>query len=144
MSYAHSAHEPPLVRLCSIGQTQLRSAQQHLERRRLESRLASLLEAARFHQSQHTPAGSRVYRLLNTTLQSKLSEYCQKWQVAPDQLRAELPAICMLEQLAEPQPKPERSLIVFVSVIGSFVLAFVLGVVAGLVRLGYHLLGGGR
>ena len=144
MSYAQSAHETPLVRLCSIGQTQLRAAQQHLERRRLESRLASLVEAARGHQSQSVPAGAQVYRLLNTNLQTTLSEYCQKWQVNPDQLRAELPAIGTLEQLEQAQPSRGREITVLLSLVCSFAVAFLVGLVAGLVRLGYHLLGGGQ
>ena len=144
MSSVTSTHESPLVRLCSMGQTKLRSAQQHLERRRLESRLASLVEAARGHQAQNVPAGAEVYRLLEAALLSILSEHCERWEVQPDQLQAELPAIGMLRQLAKPQHKPPRSLTVVLYLIGSLAAAFALGLVAGLVRLGYHLLGGGR
>jgi hypothetical protein len=102
------------------------------------------MEAARGHQAQELPAGAAVYRLLHQTCESSLADYSQRWQVDPAQLRAELPAIGMLARLAQPRLKRSASLIALACLLGSLVLAFALGLAAGFVRLGFHLLGGGR
>jgi hypothetical protein len=136
--------EDALLRLKTASRAQLHAVQHYFDRWHLEANLASLLEAARGHEAHGVPAGSPQYLVLYQQSERLITDYCQRWQIAPDQLNAELPALGRLRQLAEPPLRQTRTVNATLAVIASLVIAFALGVAAAFVRLGYHLVGGGR
>ncbi len=93
--------ENALVRLQSASKVQLQAVKHYFARRDLEAHLATLLDAARGHESHSVPAGSPQYLVLHQQAERLNNAYCQRWQVTPDQLNAELPALGRLRQLAQ-------------------------------------------
>jgi hypothetical protein len=136
--------ENALVRLQSASRSQLHAVQHYFARRDLEANLATLLDAARGHETHSVPAGSPQYLVLHQQSERLIAGYCQRWQVTPDQLNAELPALGRLRQLAQPSLRQARTINVTLIVIASLAIAFALGMAAAFARLGYYLLGGAR
>jgi len=131
-------------RLRSISRTKLLSIQRNIARRRLEANLASLIDAARGHEAQKLPLGAKVYLILHDRSQALTKAYCERWQISPEQLNAELPALHKLRQLANNTAQHSRMAIIVLIVCASMLVSFILGLAASVARLGYHLLGGGR
>ena len=61
---------------------------------------------------------------------------------APDLLDAQMPAIRKLKSLADPSPKPEPAVLVSLGMAGVVALFFLVGILAGLTSVGYHLIEG--
>jgi hypothetical protein len=136
--------ENALVRLQSASKAQLRTAQHYFDRRHLEASLASLVEAAHGHEAHGVHAGSPQYLVLYQQSERLITDYCQRWQGTADQLNAELPALGRLRQLAEPPLRKTPTINITLILLAGMAIAFALGLAAAFVRLGYHLLGGGR
>ena len=136
--------ENALVRLQTASRSQLQAVQHYFARRDLEANLAALLDAAHGHEAHSVPAGSPQYLVLHQQSERLIAGYCQRWQVTPDQLNAELPALGRLRQLAQPSLRQARTINVTLIVIASLAIAFALGMAAAFARLGYYLLGGAR
>jgi hypothetical protein len=66
----------------------------------------------------------------------------QRWDIPPELLEAQIPAITKLRSLADPPTKPEPAVLVSLGVAGAVALFFLMGVLAGLANVGYHLIGG--
>ena len=75
------------------GKEQLRTVQHYFDRRHLEASLASLLQAANGHEARGLKPGSALYLVLHRESQLRVAAYCDRWQVSPDRLHAELPAL---------------------------------------------------
>jgi hypothetical protein len=136
--------ENALARLQSASKAQLNVVQHYFARRDLEANLATLLDAARGHESHTVPAGSPEYLVLHQQAERLNNAYCQRWQVTPAQLNAELPALGRLRQLAQPSLRKALAINLFLA-LGAFInAAFALGIAAACVRLGYHLIGAAR
>ena len=132
------------MRLQSASRSQLHAVQHYFARRDLEANLATLLDAARGHESQSVPAGAPQYLVLNQQSERLINAYCERWQVTPDQLNAELPALGRLRQLAQPPLRKTPMIHVALAFLLASRLAFALGIAAACVRLGYQLVGGAR
>ena len=133
-----------LIRLRARRNNHVQHVRHYFERRQLESNLAVLVQAANGHEAQGVPSGSPVFVLLLEQSQQLVNAYCERRQITPDQLSAELPALGKLRQLAQPaspHPQAAKSLL---AVAAAMLLSFLLGIAGGLMRLGYHLIGGGR
>src|ERR1700734_3544486 len=91
-----------LGRLRSSTKEQLRTVQHYFDRRNLEASLASLLEAGNGHEARGLKPGSALYLVLHRESQLRVTAYCDRWQISPDRLHAELPALARLAQLAKP------------------------------------------
>ena len=94
--------ENALARLQSAGKNQLQAVQHYFARRDLEANLATLLDAARGHEAHSVPRRIAQYFVLHQQSERLINGYCQRWQVTPGQLNAELPALERLRQLAQP------------------------------------------
>ncbi|MGO8717739.1 MAG: hypothetical protein ACLQMO_00805 [Acidobacteriaceae bacterium] len=136
--------ESALVRLHSASKTQLQAVQHYFARRDLEANLATLLDAARGHEAHSVPAGSPQYLVLHNQSERLVTGYCARWQVTPDQLNAELPALGRLRQLAQPPLRKTPMINIALAFLACMAAAFALGIAAACVRLGYHLIGGAR
>ncbi len=133
----------PLARLQDAGKEQLRTVQHYFDRRYLEASLASLLQAASGHEGRGLAPGSALYLVLHRESQLLTTAYCQRWQVSPEQLQAELPALAKLAQLAQPRsPRATISKVVLI-ILASIATSVLIGLAGAFIRFGY-LLGGGR
>jgi hypothetical protein len=133
-----------LARLRTSSKEQLRTVQHYFDRRHLEAGLASLLQAANGHEARGLAPGSALYLVLHRESQLLITAYCDRWQVSPDRLRAELPALAKLDQLAQPRaPRATVFKVVFV-ILATFAMSVFIGLAGAFIRLGYHLLGGSR
>jgi len=68
--------------------------------------------------------------------------FAHRWNIDPNLLDAQIPAIRKLKSLADPPPKPEPAVLVSLGVAGAMTLSFLIGVLGGLTSIGYHLIGG--
>ena len=133
-----------LERLRTSSKEQLRTVQHYFDRRHLEASLASLLQAANGHEARGLAPGSALYLVLQRESQLLITAYCQRWQISQEQLHAELPALAKLAELAQPRsPRVAISKGILV-ILAAFVMSVLVGLAGAFIRLGYHLLGGGR
>jgi len=130
------------TRLRSFAVGKYKAVQLLLERRSFERKLEAIVRAALAHQSGGLPAGKREYKLLTERANSICSEFTSHWNIDPNLLDAQIPAIRKLKSLADPPPKPEPAILVSLGVAGAMALFFLMGVLAGLSSVGYHLIGG--
>jgi hypothetical protein len=144
MNLTPQACEDALVRLQSAGKNQLQAVKHYFARRDLEAHLATLLEAARGHESHSVPAGSPQYLVLFQQSERLITAYCERWQKTPAQLNAELPALGRLRQLAQPPLRKTPMVHITLAFLACMAAAFAIGIAAACVRLGYHFLGVAR
>jgi len=104
--------------------------------------LETIVRAALAHQSGGLPAGKRQYKLLTTQAESVCFDFTSRWNVNPDLLDAQIPAIAKLKALADRPPKSEPAVLVSLGVAAAVALFFLMGILAGLTSVGYHLIGG--
>jgi hypothetical protein len=107
-----------------------------------EHKLEKIVRAALAHQSGGLPAGHPQYVLLTQQANSLCAEFTSRWNIDSNLLEAQIPAITKLKSLADPPPKPEPAILVSLGVAGAVALFFLLGVLAGLTSVGFHLIGG--
>ena len=116
-----------------------------MDRRHLETKLASIVQAARGQEAQNLTPGATAFVLLNLQSEELVAAFSARWPVTLEQLNAELPVQGKLRQLAHP-PAAQQTRIAYggLIVVAAVTLSFLLGLAAACARLGYHLLGGGR
>ncbi len=71
----------------------------YLDRRTLEAHLTSLLDAADLGQARGVLAGAPIYAVLSRQAAEQVRNHCRNWQLDPQQLEAELPALTELRRL---------------------------------------------
>jgi len=130
------------TRLRSFAVGKYRAVQLSIERRSFERKLERIVRAALAHQSVGLPAGHPQFKLLTRQANSLCAEFTSRWNIDPNLLDAQIPAIRKLKSLADPPPKPEPAVLVSLGVAGAMTLFFLIGVLAGLTSVGYHLIGG--
>jgi hypothetical protein len=133
-----------LARLRTFSKEQLRAVQHYFDRRHLEASLASLLQAANGHEARGLAPGSALYLVLNRESQLLIAAYCDRWQVSSDRLHAEIPALAKLDELAQPRSPRATVSRGILAILAAFVMSVLIGLAGAFIRLGYHLLGGGR
>ena len=119
-----------------------KAIQLSIERSTFERKLESIVRTALAHQSGGLPAGHPQYKLLREQANTLCSEFTSRWNINPNLLDAQIPAIRKLKSLANPSPKPEPVILVSLGVFGAVALFFLMGALAGLTSVGYHLIGG--
>src|SRR5579862_1150151 len=134
----------PWLALSMASRRQLRAINHYFDRRHLEAALATLVEAARGHETNGLPAGSPLFIVLNTEAKQLCEAYCQRWEVAMPRLAAELPALDSLHKLATPTPLPAQASRLLLVVVALMASSFLLGIAGAVMRIAFHLLGGGR
>jgi hypothetical protein len=142
MSQAGGTRVSRWVQLRSFTVGKYKAVQLSIERRSFERKLEKIVRTALAHQSLGLAIGDPQFKLLRQQADSTCADFAQRWNIAPDLLEAQIPAIRKLKSLADPAPKPERAVLVSLGVAAVVALFFLLGVLAGLTSLGYHLIGG--
>ena len=130
------------TRLRSIAVGKFRVVQLSIERRSFERKLERIIRNALAHQSVGLSAGHPQYKLLRQQADSTCAKFAQRWNITPELLDAQIPAITKLKSLADPPAKPEPAVLVSLGVVGAVALFFLMGVLAGLASVGYRLIGG--
>src|ERR1035437_8879857 len=130
------------TRLRSSAVGKYEAVQLSIERRSFERRLEKIVRTALAHQSVGLPAGHPQYKLLRQQADSTCAKFAHRWNIDPNLLDAQIPAIRKLKSLADPPPKPEPAVLVSMGVAGAVMLFFLIGILAGLTSVGYHLIGG--
>ena len=128
--------------LRSFAADKYQAVQLSIERRSFERKLERIVTIALAHQSAGLSAGHPQYKLLRRQAESTCAKFAQRWNIDPNLLDAQIPAIGKLKSLADPAPKPEPAVLVSLGALGAVVLFFLIGVLAGLTSVGYHLIGG--
>ena len=130
------------IRLRSFAVGKYKVVQLSIERRSFESKLEKIVRNALAHQSVGLPAGHPQFKLLRQQADSTCANFAHRWNIDPNLLDAQIPAIRKLKSLADPSPKQEPAILVSLGVGGAAALFFLLGILAGLASVGYHLIGG--
>jgi hypothetical protein len=114
----------------------------YFAKRAFESKLEGLLRAAGGHESNSLPPGDSRYRLLNAEADSLCTKFAERWGLAIDLLKARMAGLAKLERLSvQPQTRSYARL-VCLGMVGIPLLCLLMGAVAGLVDVGFHLVGG--
>ena len=130
------------TRLQSFAVGKYKGVQLSIERRSFEGKMERIVRTALAHQSVGLPAGHPQYKLLQQQADSTCANFACRWNITPDLLDAQIPAIRKLKSLADPPTKPEPAVLVSLGVGGAAALFFLIGILAGLASVGYHLIGG--
>jgi len=130
------------TRLRSFTVGKYKAVQLSMERRSFERKIEAIIRAALAHQSGGLPAGNRQFKLLTHHAESICVDFTSRWNIDHDLLDAQIPAISKLKALADPLPKPGLTILVSLGIVGAAVVFFLIGILAGLTSVGYHLIGG--
>src|ERR1039458_4863050 len=130
------------TRLQSFAVGKYKAVQLSIERRSFERKLEKIVRNALAHQSVGLPAGHPQFKLLRQQADTTCANFAHRWNINPNLLDAQIPAIKKLKSLADPAPKPEPAVLVSLGVAGTVALFFLIGILAGLASVGYHVIGG--
>lgn len=112
------------------------------EKRAFESKLEGILRAAAGHEGNSLPPGEHQYQLLRTDADSLCREFADRWGLDVDLLRARIPGLAKLEGLSVPPPTKNYAGLVCLGMVVVPLALFLIGAMAGLVSVGFHLVGG--
>jgi hypothetical protein len=113
-----------------------------LEKRSLERKLESILNASGGHESNSLPVGAPEYKLLSNEADSLVEGFAARWSLDTDSLRAKIPGLSKLEGLSTRSAPMNYAKLTGLGVVAIPLVCFLVGTVAGLVSLGFHLVGG--
>ena len=113
-----------------------------LRKRAFESKLESILRAAAGHESNSLPVGDSHYQLLNAEANSICTDFAGRWGLDLNLLKARIAGLAKLERLSLPPQTMNYTGLAYLSVVAIPLLCFLMGAVAGLVNVGFHLVGG--
>jgi hypothetical protein len=111
-------------------------------KRSLESQLATILRAAAGHEANQMPAGAHEYQLLCTEADSLCSTFAKRWNLDIENLKARVPGLSKLESLSRPKAALNYARVISFALVAIPLTSFLLGTVAGLMSLGFRLVGG--
>jgi hypothetical protein len=112
------------------------------EKRAFESKLEGILTAAAGHEGNSLPAGDSQYQLLSSEADSLCAEFADRWSLDPDLLRARIPGLAKLAGLSVPPPTKNYTRLACFGIVAVPLALFFIGAMAGLVSVGFHLVGG--
>jgi hypothetical protein len=112
------------------------------EKRAFESQLERILRAAAGHEGNSLPPGEYQYQLLGTEADSLCTEFANRWGLDVDLLRARIPGLAKLTGLSVPPPTTNYARLACFGMIAVPLALFLIGAMAGLVSVGFHLVGG--
>jgi hypothetical protein len=111
-------------------------------KRAFESKLEGVLRAAAGHEGNSLPVGDSRYQLLNAKANSLCTEFAERWGLDIELLKARIAGLAKLERMSVPQQTINYARVACFGVVAIPVLCFLIGAVAGLVNVGFHLVGG--
>jgi hypothetical protein len=132
----------PWTRVRSLAVGRWKAVQFSIERRSFESKLEVIVGATLAHQSSGVAAGDYQYKLLTDHANAVCTRFSSRWNINPNLLEAQIPAIRKLKSLSDPPSQPGPAVLVSLGAVGAVALFFLLGVLAGVANVGYHLIGG--
>ena len=106
------------------------------------SRLEGILNAAAGHEGNSLPSGNYQYQVLSARAESLCTEFAGRWGLDVDLLRARIPGLTKLAGLSVPPPMKDYVRLACLAEIAVPLAFFLMGIMAGLVSLGFHLVGG--
>lgn len=112
------------------------------ERRAFESKLEVILRAAAGHEGNSLPPGDRHYQVLSTEGDSLCREFAARWGLDVDFVRARIPGLAKLAGLSVPPPMKNYAGLACLGIVAIPLALFLTGAMAGLVSLGFRLVGG--
>jgi len=142
MSQPEGTRVSRCARVQSFAVGTYKAVQLSIERRSFEGKLERIVRNALAHESVGLPAGHPQFKLLRQQADSTCANFAHRWNINPDLLDAQIPATRKLKSLADPPSKPEPAVLVSLGIGGAAALFFLIGVLAGLTSVGYHLIGG--
>jgi hypothetical protein len=111
-------------------------------KRAFESKLEGILRAAAGHEGNSLPAGDHHYQLLSTEADSLCEEFANRWGLDIDLLKARIAGLAKLERLSVPPQRMDYARLACFGMVAIPLALFLIGAMAGLVSLGFHLVGG--
>jgi len=111
-------------------------------KRAFESRLEGVLRSAAGHEGNSLPPGNSQYQLLSAEANSLCSGFADRWGLDIGLLKAKIPGLAKLAGLSTPPPTKNCARLACFAMVAIPVLCFLMGAVAGLISLGFHLVGG--
>ena len=90
------------IRLRSFVVGKYEAVQLSIERRSFERKLEKIVRTALAHQSLGLAAGHPQYKLLGQQADSTCANFAHRWNIDPNLLEAQIPAIRKLKSLADP------------------------------------------
>jgi len=136
-----SAHAPVSMETGFLNR-QWKSIRFFFEKRAFESKLEGILRAAAGHEGNSLPPGEHQYQLLNVEADSFCTEFADRWGLDPDLLRARIPGLAKLVGLSVPPPTKNYGRLACFAIVAIPLALFLIGAMAGLVSVGFHLVGG--
>jgi len=112
------------------------------EKRAFESKLEGILRAAAGHEGNSLPAGDHQYHLLSAEVDSLCTEFANRSGLDIDLLKARIAGLAKLKRLSAPSQTLNYARVAFFGLFAIPVVCFLMGAVAGLVSVGFHLAGG--
>ena len=111
-------------------------------KRTFESRLEGILRAAAGHEGNSLPPGAHHYQLLSTEGDSLCTEFANRWGLDIDLLKARISGLAKLERLSIPPQTMNYARLACFGMVAIPLALFLVGAMAGLVSVGFHLVGG--
>jgi len=115
-----------------------------LDKHSLEQRLGSIFRAAAAHESNSLPVGAHEYQVLSDEANSLCETFANEWSQDINSFRAKIPGLAKLDALSTPKQLVNYRRLAWLGIVGFPLVLFIIGALAGLVSLGFHLTGGGR
>ena len=112
------------------------------EKHAFESKLEGVLRAAAGHEGNSLPQGDHHYQLLNTEADSLCTGFANRWNLDVDLLKARIAGLVKLKRLSVPQPTRRYARLAYFGMLAIPLALFLIGAAAGLVSVGFHLVGG--
>jgi len=113
-------------------------------KRAFESQIESVLEAAAGHESNSLPGGNYQYKVLNSRADELCTQFADRWDLDLDLLRARIPGLAKLAGLSVPPPTRNYARLAWLGMFAIPAAVFFIGILGGLIDLGFHLVAGGR
>ena len=111
-------------------------------KRAFESRLEGILSAAAGHESNGLLAGNYQFQILSAHAESLCTEFADRWDLDRDLLRARIPGLAKLAGLAVLPPTKNYARLAWLGMFAVPLTLFLLGIMGGLISVGFHLVGG--
>jgi|HubBroStandDraft_6_1064221.scaffolds.fasta_scaffold1696766_1 hypothetical protein len=106
------------------------------------SRIEGILNAAAGHEGNSLPPGNYQYQVLSARADEFCIEFADRWGLDVDLLRARIPGLVKLAGLSVPPPAKNYARLACLGAIAIPLALFLLGIMAGLVSVGFHIVGG--
>jgi hypothetical protein len=106
------------------------------------SRIESILNAAAGHEGNSLPSGNYQYQVLSARADELCTEFADRWGLDLDLLRARIPGLAKLAGLSVPPLTKNYARLACLAVIVVPLALFLVGIMAGLISVGFHLVGG--